>query len=112
MYKIFRTHRFDRELVKKFSPQEQREVEKFEKNQLVQSPYVGDQLRYPFFREKKVSGKWVYYLIYDDLQAVLMIAVGDKKTQQETIDEIKSKLKEYYAIIKETIKQHDEFDHV
>ena len=41
-----------------------------------------------------------------------MIAMSDKKTQQATIDEIKSHLKEYYEVIKEAIKQHDESDHV
>ena len=34
---------------------------------------------------------------------LLMVGVSDKKTQQETIDDIKSRLKEYYEVIKEAI---------
>jgi ribosome-binding protein aMBF1 (putative translation factor) len=59
-----------------------------------------------------VGGKRVYYLIYEELKAVLMIAVSDKKAQQQTIDEIKMHLKDYYTIIREAIRQHGGFDHV
>ena|SRR3989344_6526092 len=112
MYTVFRTRKFDRELEKQFTKREQEEVENIERKQFSENPYVGDALGYPFFREKKVGGKRVYYLVYDDLKAVLMIAVSDKKTQQETINEIRLHLKEYYEVIKEAIKQHDESDHV
>ena len=106
MYAVFRTNKFDKELEKRFSKEEQREVEKFEKRQLVKNPHVGDSLGYGFFREKKVSGKRVYYLVYEELKAVLMVGISDKKAQQETIDEIKTNLKEYYNVIKEAIRQH------
>lgn len=109
MYAVFRTLKFDKELFKRFSKEEQKEVENFEKKQLVNNPYVGDHLGYQFFREKKICGKRVYYLVYEDLKAVLMVGVSDKKTQQETIDDIKSRLKEYYEVIKEAIKQHGEY---
>ena len=42
MYKVFRTARFDKEFLKQFSKEEQKEVENFEKKQLVENPYVGD----------------------------------------------------------------------
>lgn len=109
MYAVFRTSKFDKELQKKFSKEEIKEVEKFEKNHLTKNPHVGDPLGYKFFREKKLSGKRVYFLIYDDLNAVLMIATSDKKTQQDTIDEIKKHLEEYYEVIRNAIKQHGEF---
>src|SRR3989344_8061334 len=112
MYSVFHTRKFDRELDKEFTHTEREEVGNIERKQLKENPYVGDQLGYPFFREKKIGGKRVYYLVYDDLKAVLMIAVSDKKTQQETINEIRLHLKEYYEVIKEAIKQHDESDHV
>lgn len=108
MYAVFRTRRFDKEVAKRFSPEKQKEVEQFEKKQLVNNPYVGDPLSYKFFREKKVGGKRVYFLVYDDIRAVLMVGVSDKKAQQETIDEIKDCLEKYYEIIKEAIKQHGE----
>lgn len=112
MYSVFRTQKFDKELAKSLSKVEQEEVENFEKKQLANNPYVGDPLGYKFFREKKVGGKRIYYLIYDDLKAVLMIGISDKKTQQETIDQIKIHLSDYYSIIKEVIKRHGESDHV
>ncbi len=109
MYTVFRTERFDRELEKRFSKAEIEEVEKFERKHLTENPYVGDPLGYKFFREKKLGGKRVYFLIYDDLNAVLMVAVSDKKTQQATIDEIKYHLDEYYEVIRNAIKQHGEY---
>ena len=110
-YSIFRTVRLDKELAKTFSKDEIGEVEEIERKQLTMNPYVGDPLGYRFFREKKLKGKRVYFLIYDDMNAVLMVVVSDKKTPQATIDEIKNHLKEYHAVIKNTIMQHDEYDH-
>ncbi|MBS3133025.1 hypothetical protein J4470_02765 [Candidatus Woesearchaeota archaeon] len=111
MYAVFRTEKFDKELIKQFSKEEQRRVENFEKKQLAENPHVGDPLGHMFFREKKVGGKRVYFLIYDDVRAVLMVAVSDKKAQQETIDEIKGRLEDYHEIVKESIKQHGEYGH-
>jgi len=110
MYTVFRTKRFDKELLKQFSEKDRKQVNQFEKKQLTKNPYVGDPLGYTFFREKKFKGKRVYYLIYEDLKCVLMIGISNKKTQQDTIDDIKGKLKEYHQVIKETLMQHDEFD--
>lgn len=110
MYGVFRTARFDKELAKQFSEEEQRQVAQFEQKQLTNNPYVGDPLNYRFFREKKVGGKRAYYLVYEDLKAVLMVGVSDKKAQQETIDEVKDRLDEYYQVIKEAIRQHAEYD--
>jgi len=63
--------------------------------QLKENPYVGDQIRYRFFREKRVREKRIYYLVYDDLKIVLMVAIGGKKAQDKTIDEIAGYFKEY-----------------
>jgi len=63
--------------------------------QLKENPYVGDQIRYKFFREKRVREKRIYYLVYDDLKIVLMVAIGGKKAQEGTIDEIVGCFKEY-----------------
>ena len=109
MYAVFRTQRFEKELAKQLSPDEQKQVENFEKKQLKENPYVGDLLNYPFFREKKVGGKRVYFLIYGDIRAVLMVGISDKKEQQETIDDIKGRLEEYHEVIKEAIRQHGEY---
>ena len=63
--------------------------------QLKENPYAGDQIRYKFFREKRVKEKRIYYLIYDDLKIVLMVAIGGKKIQRETIEEIVKYFNEY-----------------
>ncbi len=109
MYKVFRTRKFDKEVDKKVSGEEQKEIENIERKQLTINPYVGDPLGYHFFREKKIGGRRIYYLIYEELKAVLMVAVSDKKTQQETIDEIKLHLQDYYEVIREAIRQHGEY---
>ena len=109
MYTIFHTEKFDRELARQFSKEEQRQVENFEKKQLVGNPNVGKPLGYRFFREKKAGGKRVYFLIYEDVNAVLMVAVSDKKAQQETIDDIRSRLEDYHEVVKEAIKRHGEY---
>lgn len=112
MYSVFRTERFDKECAKDLSKEQLKQVEKFERKQLVGNPYVGDPLGYKFFREKKLGGKRVYFLIYDDIGAVLMVGVSDKKAQRETIDAIKSRLADYHEVIREAIKQHGESGHV
>ncbi len=105
MYAVFRTRKFDKEFEKQLSKEEQKEIENFERKQLVNNPYVGDHLKFPFFREKKIGGKRVYFLVYDEIKSVLMIGISDKKTQQETIDEIKDRLDDYYEVIREAIRQ-------
>ena len=56
---------------------------------------MGDQIRYKFFREKRVREKRIYYLVYDDLKIFLMVAIGGKKAQEETIDKIVGYFNEY-----------------
>ena len=73
--------------------------------QLKEYPYVGDDVRYRFFREKRLGGKRVYYLVYDDLNAVLVVAFGGKKAQKETINEIIKDLPEFKTYLKKILKQ-------
>ncbi len=62
-------------------------------------------MSYPFFREKRIKEKRIYYLVYDDLKLVLLVATSGKKDQQLTIDHIKHSLHEYKKIAEEIIKQ-------
>lgn len=112
MFKIYRTKWFEELCRKELSTEEQKQVENFEQTQLIFNPYVGDPLGYPFFREKKIRGKRIYYLIYKEFHAVLMTNISTKKDQQEVIREIKERLPLYYSIILEAIKQHDGSCHV
>ncbi len=73
--------------------------------QLSENPHAGKPLGYSFFREKKVGEKRVYYLVYDELSLVLLIATSGKKDQQQTINHIKDRLGEFKRIAEEIIKQ-------
>lgn len=71
--------------------------------QLKETSDVGKPLGYPFFKEKKLDKYRVYFLVYEELDTTLLITVSDKKTQQETIDGIKSKLDFYKELIKKSL---------
>ena len=86
-YQIYHSSRFDRELAK-FDVEFQKRVDKIE-DQLVENPYVGDPLNVKWFREKRADKYRIYYLIYDDLKAVFMVAISEKKDQQKVINTIR-----------------------
>ncbi|MDO8634490.1 MAG: hypothetical protein Q7K34_04335 [archaeon] len=71
--------------------------------QLKTKPYAGKPLGFGFFREKKIGGKRLYFLIYEEFVAVFVVAFGGKKTQQETINEIKNKLPDYLKSVKQAL---------
>ena len=73
--------------------------------QLRENPFVGKPLSYRFLREKRINEKRVYYLIYEDLRLVLLVATSGKKDQQTTIDYIKSHLDEFRVLAQEIAKQ-------
>ena len=103
-YRIFTTEEFDRDFEKiDYSIQKQIEVilEKLEVN-----PYVGKPLGYEFFREKKIQNYRVYYLIYDSYVAVFVIAISDKKDQQDVINKIKSLIPFYRDEINRKISEN------
>ncbi len=78
----------------KLSKEEQRRVDKI-KEQISSNPYTGKSLGHNFFREKRFDGKRLYYLVYDDYVIVLVVAISGKKTQQSTINAIKSAFEVY-----------------
>ena len=73
--------------------------------QLKKNPYVGDQIKYRFFREKRIKEKRIYYLIYDDLLSVLVVAFGGKKAQQQTINKIINYLPEFKKYLRNILKK-------
>lgn len=103
-YAVYTTEGFDEELEKLESKDQERARKIF--LQLKDNPYVGDQIRYRFFREKRIGEKRIYYLVYDDLQAVLVVAVGGKKAQQETIDRIVSSFGAYRTYLEKKLKEN------
>ena len=93
VYAVYITESFEKEIDK--LPESDKEIIKRIFLQLKKNPYVGDAIKYKFFREKRIREKRIYYIIYDDLSAVLVVAFGNKKAQQKTIDKIIKYLPEF-----------------
>ena len=85
-FAVFHAYTFERYLAR--MPKDFKEwLEKVE-DQLTENPYVGDQIRVNWFREKKKGKFRVYYLIYEELQTVYLVGISSKKDQQTTINTI------------------------
>ena len=99
MFRILTTQEFDKDF-KKLSSQEQERVNKMLKQLKEQGGGIGKPLSgLSFFREKKVDGKRLYYLVYKTFYVVLAIAISDKKVQQATINKILLDLAEYQQYV-------------
>lgn len=103
MFKVIGTDTYLKE-ISKWSKVEIEAAEKIPK-QLVENPFVGKQLKYPFLREKRIKEKRVYYLVYEDLRLVLLVATSGKKYQQATIDHIVSQFAEYRKVAEQIARQ-------
>ena len=103
MFKVIGTDTYLKE-ISKWSKVEIESAEKIPE-QLKENPFVGQQLRYPFLREKRIKEKRVYYLIYEDLNLVLLVAVSGKKDQQSTIGRLISQFAEYRKVAEQIAKQ-------
>lgn len=102
VYAVYTTETFEKE-ASKLSSNDREIIQKIFL-QLKDNPYVGDALKYRFLREKRIGEKRLYFLVYDELSAVLIVSIGGKKTQQETIDYIIRYLPEYRVYIEQAIK--------
>jgi len=91
MYRVFKIHRFEKSAQKLFTSSELLEVQRLVRD-LKEGAVIGKPLSYPFFREKKICGKRVYFLVYEDFKIVFLVNASDKGHQQKTIDEIKALL--------------------
>ena len=109
MYSVLQAPSFEKELIKNLSLEQQRKIDRFKEKQLSTNPYVGDACGRPFFREKRLGNKRVYFLIYDEFSAVLLVGLSDKKTQQITIDDIQDALDNYSDYVKEELKRRGAF---
>ena len=87
MFKVYHPHRFEKELAK-FDSNFQKQVDKIE-DKLVENPFIGDALNVKWFREKRVGVYRIYYLVYEDLKCVFMVAISGKKDQQKVINTIR-----------------------
>ncbi len=71
--------------------------------ELKQNYNTGKPLGYPFFREKKMGKYRLYFLIYEDMDTVLLVTISDKNAQQDTIDNIKVQLDYYKQLIRKNL---------
>ena len=103
MFKVIGTETYSEEIGK--WPKSDREAAEKLPKQLAENAFAGKPLSYPFSREKRIREKRVYYIVYEDLRLVLLVAVSGKKDQQTTIDHIKDNLKEYRKVAENVAKQ-------
>ena len=101
-YAIYTTESFDKEVMK-LSQNDQEIIQKMFLK-IRDNPYSSNQLKYRNLREKRIREKRVYFLVYDDLQAVLIVAIGGKKDQQASINHIVNYFDEYRLYLERLLK--------
>lgn len=98
-YKIFHSKSFNREL-EKFDKNFIERINKIE-DKLVDNPFYGNPLGYKWFRETRYENYRIYYVIYEDLKSIYLVAISDKKDQQKIINTIKL----FFDIFREEVKE-------
>ena len=107
MFKIFTTEEFDKDF-NKLDKSEQLRIKKI----FIQLKKQGDQVGKPlsglsFFKEKRLNGKRLYFLVYNDISIILALTISDKKAQQATINQILVDITEYQKYVYETLRKRD-----
>ena len=104
-YAVFTLPSLYQKIILKLPEKEREEIKRIVL-QLTENPFVGDQLQIKSLREKRLREKRLYYLVFEDLKAVLIIAISDKKAQQKTINSILLKINEYREYLIELLKNN------
>ena len=102
-YKVYRSKSFQEE-VSKHDKFFQERVDKIEDKLIFNSAY-GNPLGAKWFRESRFENHRIYYLIYEDLQAIYMVAISDKKEQQKTINTIRLFLEFFREEIEKLVRE-------
>ena len=97
IYNIYETETFSK-LYEVMEKEEKEWVDKI-KLKLKDNPNVGKPLRFEWFREKKFGDKRIYYLIYKNLNRILIVSFGSKKEQQKIINHIIENKERYRRLI-------------
>ncbi len=105
MFRVFTTEEFDNKF-SKLDVSEKKKISKIIDQLKEKGDSVGKPLGRNYFREKKFGGKRLYFLVYKEFMVVLGIAISNKKTQQETIDKIISRLEDYKKIVLEVLSKN------
>jgi len=99
-YEIYETETFSK-LYESMEKEEREWISKI-KVQIKENPNVGKPLKFEWFREKKLGNKRLYYLVYQNIERVLLVSFGSKKDQQKIIDHILMNKDRYKKIIEST----------
>jgi len=102
-YEVLVTPEFEKDF-KKFDNMEQERIRKAVQS-LKYNPYTGKPLGFEFFREKKIEGKRLYFIVYEEFVVIFLIAFGTKKTQKETISKIRERFKDYKNDVEKAMKE-------
>lgn len=102
-YKVYRSESFQEE-VSKYDKIFQDRIDKIEDKFMFNSEY-GNPLGTKWLRETRFEGHRVYYLIYEDLQAIYMVAISGKKDQQKIINTIRLFLEFFREEIEQLVKE-------
>ena len=86
-YTVYHSGRFDREL-DKFDKEFKLYVDKI-KEQLKENPFLGKPLDSKWFREKKHGKYRIYFVFYEEVNSVFMVAISEKKNQEKAIATVK-----------------------
>lgn len=107
MFQIYYTKGFEKDAKKILTPKEFEEMETyFEMNIKLNGDKIGKPLTYNYFREIKIGGKRIYYLLYKNIALILVVGVSrNKKDQQRVIDKIKLDLSYYRELAYELYKK-------
>ena len=104
MFRVFTTKEFD-DNFNSLDESQKKRVRKILNQIREQGENVGKPLKVNYFREKKFDEKRLYFLSYKDSLIILALAISDKKTQQETINEILSNIENYKEFISRKLKE-------
>ena len=105
MFLVIATHTYFKSITK--WPKHEQTIAGKIVRQLRQNPLAGKPLSYPFLREKRVKEKRIYYLVYTDLELVVLVATNTKKDQNLRISKIKEHFTEYRTLAEKIIRDPD-----
>lgn len=105
MFRIFTTEEFESDY-NGLDGSEKERVKKVLRQLKENGDYVGKPLGgVSIFKEKKLNGKRLYFLVYKQFSVILILAMSNKKTQQGTINNILSNLAEYQHYVIEALRK-------
>lgn len=102
-YKVFRSAGFQEE-ISKYNKNIRDRVDKIE-DRLIDNPEYGNPLGTKWLRESRFENYRIYYLVYENLQAIYLVAISSKKDQQKTINTIRLFLEFFREEIEKLVRE-------